>query len=172
MKYYSNLKELKFTPAMKKYTEEKLQKLEKYLDDVSTGSVTLKKEGKDRIKLEISLEGVRSSKSGEDFYTLVLEVIEQLERQISKFREINKSKKRKNFKEYIEQVKDEIVSEPKTAVREKFLVLTPITEIEAIQELEVLGHQFFVYKDIDRGGKTCIIYKRNDGQYGVIVTTE
>ena len=57
MKYYSNLKESKFTPAMKSYTEEKLQKLEKYLDDVSTGSVTLKREGKG-IKLEISLEGV------------------------------------------------------------------------------------------------------------------
>jgi putative sigma-54 modulation protein len=170
MKYYSNLKELKFTSAMKKYTENKLQKLGKYLDDISTGSVTLKREGKG-IKLEISLEGVRSSKAGEDFYTLVLDVIEQLERQISKFREIDKSRRRKNFKEYIDHIKEEVIAQPKTAVREKFLILSPITENEAIQELEVLGHTFFVYKDIDRR-KTCVVYKRNDGQYGLIVTTD
>jgi len=166
LSYHSNLKTVKFTKAMKEYTEEKLNKLSKFLDDVNTGYVNLKKEG-EFLKLEIALQGVRASKSGEDFYSLVIAVVEQLERQIKRYKNLVKGKKRDNFKDF--EIEENIIHEYQPIEREKKVNLVELHDLEAIEELELSGHSFHAYYDIDRKA-ICILYARNDGKYGLIIT--
>lgn len=163
MKFYSNESSMKFTKAMKSHVEEKLQKLKKLVVDVN-GRATLKKEGH-LLKLEITLPGnIRASKAGDDFYALTNEVVDQLEAQIIRTARLSKTKVRDNILASVFNEND--VEDYK--VRDKIIMKEEMSLEEAIEEMEILGHQFFTYEDIDEH-TTCIIYKRNDGDYGRII---
>ena len=94
----------------------------------------------------------------------------KLERQIRK----NKTRLNINTKESVKEfnfdyeVKDEEASKEKI-VKRKNIETKPMDEEEAILEMELLGHSFFVYKDMDTNN-TCVLYKRKDGDYGLIET--
>jgi putative sigma-54 modulation protein len=161
MQFFSKSNTLSFTKAMESYLIEKIEKLSKHVDDLN-GKAVINKEGS-LIKLEISLPGnIRASRSGSDYYILVIEVIEQLENQIKKFKSISKKKKHDNL-----TFNGEFEEEPYN-VREKILIQQKLSRDEAIEEMELLGHSFFIYEDIDQRS-TCVIYKRNDGEYGCII---
>jgi putative sigma-54 modulation protein len=170
MEYHAQSKTLEFTEAMKSHVELQVETLGTYLNDLN-GRAVLRKEGP-LFVLELTMDGVRGSSTGEDFYDLTREVVEKIERQIKKSIGIRQYKpsKKANFKEFVGELSlnPELVEEP--VQREKHLVLEEITDREAIEELELLGHDFYVYKDIDRSGNTCVLYKRRNGTYGVIVT--
>jgi putative sigma-54 modulation protein len=167
--YYSESKEFKFTQAMKDYTQDKISKLSRILDSIN-GYARVKKNGH-QLKLEIDLGGIRASKSGSDFYSLVIDVVDQLEIQIKKYKSIRRDKtvksKINNVKDLAEEINYEV--EDDLIQREKLVVLDNMTDIEAIEKMELLGHQFFVYNDIDRKA-TCVIYKRNADGYGILIT--
>ena len=81
--------------------------------------------------------------------------------------EIVKILKEEGFiKDY--EVKEEEASKEKI-VKRKNIETKPMDEEEAILEMELLGHSFFVYKDMDTNN-TCVLYKRKDGDYGLIET--
>jgi putative sigma-54 modulation protein len=163
MQFISKTSELSFTKAMEEYVESKVQKLSRHLSDLD-GKATINKEGIN-FKLEISLPGnIRASKAGSDFYDLVIEVVEQLERQIKKFKSVKtKGKKHSNVLEIeIDDVTEDY------DVREKIIFKEEMTREEAIEKMELLGHSFFAYEDID-DRSTCVVYKRNDGAYGRLI---
>jgi putative sigma-54 modulation protein len=163
MQFVSKTSSLSFTPAMESYVKEKIQKLSKYVDDLN-GKAILNKEGS-FLKLEISLPGnIRASRVGYDFYTLVTEVVEQLEGQIRKFKTIKrKEAKHSNLNfDYFEG------DQAKYDVREKMIIKQEMSQEEAIENMELLGHSFFAYEDLDQR-TTCVVYKRNDGGYGCLV---
>jgi putative sigma-54 modulation protein len=155
-----------FTEAMKDYTAEKLEKLTKYLD-VSDAVCKYKKEGND-FKVEISLgDNIRAAKKGDDFYHVVIEVVDVLASNIKKYRKSRAYQERHcGISEDVE-VQEFVKS---GIVREKIHVIEETTEDIAISKMELLGHTFYIYKDIDRGGDTCVVYKRTEGDYGLIVT--
>lgn len=158
MKFVGN-----FTTAMKEFAEAKLEKLNTF--DINNATVTYKKI-KDDFKVEISLgSDIRASQSGEDFYTLVNQVVEKLEGQIRRYRTSTIFRKR-----HIHESEDNSEYEDNEISREKLVLLESLTVNEAIESMEALSHTFFVYKDIDRSENTCIVYKREDGSYGVIET--
>jgi putative sigma-54 modulation protein len=169
LNYYSEGKEFKFTQAMKDYTEEKTNKLLRILDTVE-GNARVKKNGH-QLKLEIDLGGVRASKTGTDFYALVIDVVDQLETQIKKYRSIRKEKTLKSKVNNVKDIVDNIIYEEEDDLiqREKFVILDNLTDIEAIEKMELLGHSFFVYNDIDRKA-ACVIYRRNSKGYGILIT--
>jgi putative sigma-54 modulation protein len=178
MEFYSDKKRIEFTDAMKNYVIEKVEKLKKFVDSID-GRTTLKKEGH-QLKLEIAIPGnIRASQSGIDFYSLVIDVVNQLEGQIRKYKTVRLKHRNRNklafnileFQEELEAMENDKDEEINKIVREKFIPLEIITREEAIEEMELLGHSFFIFRDISND-QISTIYKRNDGNYGILVLPE
>ena len=161
----------KITDAMKDYAEEKLEKLEKYIKDNEsiTGYVLFKVNGpRQKIEITIPLKNftLRIEESGDDFYALIDTATDKLERQIRKNKSKLESKRYKEKKDFVLDFIDEKYEEDKI-VRRKQMDYKPMDEDEAIIQMELLGHDFFLYRDIDTD-KVSLIYKRKDGNYGLI----
>ena len=166
---------IKVTDAMRDYANEKLERINKYLDDSSNvnANVVVKVENyKQKVEVTIPLKNfiLRSEEAQDDFYAAMDITVDKIERQIRKNKTKLQSKKVKDYKEivfdYIEQVEDE---EEEVIVKRKKIDVKPMSEEEAIIQMELLGHQFYLFKDAETL-KPSVVYKRNDGQYGIIET--
>ena len=161
------------TKSIKEYIESKLSKLDKYFNnDDFTATVLTKKEGRNQ-KIEVTIPTntftLRNESVNEDLYAAIDNVVDKLERQIRKNKDkINKKHNKKVIEDFELILEDEFTEEEKV-VKRKNLELKPIDEEEAIIEMEMLGHNFFVYNDSD-SGKICVLYKRKSGNYGIIET--
>jgi len=174
MEYFAKEESLKFTESMKTFLETKLQKLSKYIKDLD-GRVVLKKEGSLK-KLEISLPGnIRSSAVHENYYEAVLIVIHQLEKQLDRYKQVHKTNKRKrnnsldklpfNISDYLDNEVPEIDD---YKIIEKYISKEIISKEEAIEKMELLGHNFYAFINIENENFS-VIYKRLDGQYGCLI---
>ena len=160
------------TEAMKGYAEEKIEKLEKYLekaDEVKCNILFKVRGPKQKIEITIPLSNctLRVEEEGQDFYAAIDTSIDKLERQIvkNKTRLLNKRNKSKQdfileFEQLEEENKDKIE-------KRKTIELKPMDEEEAILQMELLNHDFYMFKDIDTD-KVAIIYKRKNNGYGII----
>ena len=164
---------LKVTDAMKEYIEEKLEKLNKYLENSENvrASVIVKvKNHEQRVEITIPLKAfiLRSEESKDDFYAAVNKTIDKLERQIRKNKTRIMSKQVKTNKDFsMSAFADEEESDDKKILKRKKVEVKPMNEEEAILQMELLGHQFYMYKDSDTD-QVAVVYKRTDGNYGVI----
>ena len=164
---------LKVTDAMKEYIEEKLDKLNKYLENSENvrASVIVKvKNHEQRVEITIPLKAfiLRSEESKDDFYAAVDKTIDKLERQIRKNKTRIMSKQVKTNKDFsMSAFADEEESDDKKILKRKKVEVKPMNEEEAILQMELLGHQFYMYKDSDTD-QVAVVYKRTDGNYGVI----
>ena len=157
------------TESIKDYIESKLDKLNKYFnsDDITATIVTKKEGRKQKIEVTIPTSSftLRNEVYDDDLYAAIDSVVDKLERQIRK----NKDKiNKRNNKDFEVTLEDEFYEEEKVVKRKK-VELKPIDEEEAILEMELLGHSFFVYKDVDTDN-ICVLYKRKNGNYGIIET--
>ena len=164
---------IKVTDAMKSYIEDKLGRLDKYLEDSSNvrANVIVKVKGHlQTMEITIPLKSfiLRSEETQEDFYAAVDKTIDKLERQIRKNKTRLMSRKSKpTFDFNFEMIEVEEEKEENKIVKRKTIEVKPMDEEEAILQMELLGHQFYMYKDADTN-KPAVVYKRNDGNYGVI----
>lgn len=167
---------IKITPAIKKYTHEKLGKLDKYFDNPEEikSNVLAKIRGEEQIvevTIPIKHAILRAEEKSEDLYAAIDLVIEKLERQIRK----NKTKflKRKQKEKWPELNLDFSVKsseiDKKKVVKEKLIETKPMSKEEAILQMELLDHDFFVYKD-EKTLEIAVIYKRRDSNYGILHT--
>ena len=174
MKYNIRGDKMVITEAIKDYTETKLGKLEKYFkDDDITANVLARVRGNSQI-VEVTIPTdkfiLRSEEENDDLYAAIDLVTDKLERQIRK----NKTRLNRNIKDSVKEfnfdfdIKDEEEAKEKV-VKRKNIEMKPMDEEEAILEMELLGHSFFVYKDMDTKN-ICVLYKRKDGDYGLIET--
>jgi putative sigma-54 modulation protein len=175
MKYNIRGDKVTVTQSMKSYITEKLSKMDKYFEnpDEITANVLVKIKGLEQI-IEVTAQTkrftLRAEESHEDFYAAVDLVIAKLERQIRK----NKTRLNRNVKESVKEFNFDyelpMEEEAKeTVVKRKKLEMKPMSEEEAVLEMELLGHNFFVYKDMDTNSVN-VLYKRKDGDYGLIET--
>lgn len=164
---------LEITEAMESYAKEKISRLEKYLEnsDDTHATILVKIHGHLHIvEVTIPLKNfiLRAEESKDDFYAAMDTVTDKLERQIRKNKTRIAAKKNKEVKDfaydYIQSIEEE--SEEKIVKRKKIEV-KPMDEEEAILQMELLGHEFYLYKDIETG-EPAVIYKRKDGDYGII----
>lgn len=166
---------VKVTKAMSDYIEEKLQRLDKYLENSENvrASVIVKvKNHEQRVEITIPLKSfiLRSEETKDDFYAAVDKTIDKLERQVRKNKTRLMSKKVKqsfdfNFDSIVLDKDEE--KEDKKIVKRKTIEVKPMNEEEAILQMELLGHQFYMYKDSETN-KPAVVYKRNDSNYGII----
>lgn len=168
---------LEITPAIRSYIEEKIGRLDKYLENPEnvTANVIARIRGVEQtVEVTIRLKKVilRAEESHKDLYAAVDLVSEKLERQIRK----NKARiSKKNNINLVNELninfeldKEDIEEkEENRIVKRKTIEMKPMSEEEAILQLDLIGHDFFVYKDVDTN-KVCVIYKRKDNNYGII----
>jgi len=164
---------LEITEAMKDYVKEKLAKLDKYIDSPENVDASiLVKVNKQSHKVEITIPlkkvMLRAEVEQESFYAAVDVAIDKLERQIRKNKTRISSKKNKDEKDfvydYIDTIKEE---ESNKIVKRKKIDVKPMDEEEAILQMELVGHEFYLFKNIETG-KAALVYKRKDGNYGMI----
>ena len=165
---------IKITAAMKNYVEEKLGKLDKYLENSENvrASVIVKVKGHDNtVEITIPLKSfiLRSEEKQDDFYAAVDLTIDKLGRQIRRNKERMMSKKVSPSHEFnfesIELEKEE--KDTNKIVKRKSIEVKPMNEEEAILQMELLGHEFFMFKNSDTD-KPAVVYRRKDGNYGII----
>lgn len=164
------------TKAIKEYIADKLDRLNKYFDkpDEITANILVKVKGFEQT-IEVTIPTpnftIRNEESAEDLYAAIDLVSDKIERQIrknkTKINKIEKDTARKLNFSFADMEDEE--EEEKTIVRRKSLSTKPMDEEEAILQMEMLGHDFFVYKDRDTKN-VCILYKRKDNNYGLIET--
>lgn len=166
-------KNIEVTPALKEIVEKKISKLDKYFEPNVEAKATLSVQKNRQIfEVTIPFNGVilRREESSDDMYKSIDIVEEKLQRQIRK----QKTKlSRKNsggslrYPDFVpDQVKDDEESTAKV-VKTKNFGVKPMSREEAVLQMELLGHTFFVYEDSD-SNNINVLYKRNDGNYGLI----
>lgn len=163
----------------KEMITEKLSKLDKYFGEEGNATVTLTHK-RNLSTLEITIKAsntlFRSEVDADSFRDAMDRSIDNIERQIRK----NKTKLRKKLREGI--ISDaaiaaeslEAVDEPEESdiiIRKKVFEYTPMSPEEAVMQMNLLGHSFFVFNDAITG-KTCVVYTRKDGNYGLIEPEE
>ena len=160
------------TKAINDYITEKLEKLDKYFEDVKNikASVIIRVKNNEQI-IEVTVPTskftLRAEEKHADLYAAIDLVVDKLERQIRK----NKTKLTNKYKNIIQVelpvLEDEEEEEELKVVKRKNIDTKPMDEEEAILQMELLNHDFFVFKNVD---EECVsvMYKRRDGNYGII----
>lgn len=156
---------------MKLTIENKLQKLDKYFSDECSATVTLSCRHNQKC-LEITIVWAdtifRSEVEDETFRNALDRAIYTIERQIRK----NKTRLAKRlrsgaFEHGILETGEDFEEDTEFTIRRKSFVLKPMSAEEAIMQMNLLGHEFFVFKD-DQTEKVCVVYQRHDNTYGLI----
>ena len=166
---------LEITDAIKDYVEDKLGRLDKYFKDSNINANVLLKVKGNRQIIEVTVLTdkyiLRSEEENNDLYAAIDLVVDKLEGQIgknkTKLKKQNIDNKYKDFNFDYELEEDEENND--VIVKHKEIEMKPMDSEEAILEMELLGHSFFVYKDVDTGNIN-VLYKRKDGNYGLIET--
>lgn len=170
MKFNIHGKNIEVTDPIRSYIESKIGKIEKYFKDTDLEAVVnLRVRGKEQI-VEVTIPAnkmvLRAEEKHNDLYAAVDLVSDKLERQIRK----NKTKARKNLKQTIVFTDFDVpASEDVDAgiVKRKVVDTKPMSEEEAILQMELIGHDFFLFKN-DKTNELCVVYKREDGGYGIL----
>ena len=156
--------------ANRDYAQKKLAKLENMLPDFNTVSARVVcKVYKSYHKVEVTIPSkniiLRAEVSDADIYAAIDGAIDKLMTQVRRYNDKTKDKLGKNT------IRHAVEPEKKEAkvVRDKHVDLIPMTREEALDQMELLGHDFFVYLDKETM-KTNVIYLRDDGDYAVIET--
>lgn len=157
--------------SLKSVIEKKLSKFDKFFDKDTEAFVTCKTRKADKIiEITVNYKGTtfRSEEENETFITALDRAMESLERQIRKNKtRLEKTIREEAFREDGEYA-DEYDEEGEFEIRVKSFPFKPMTPEEAILQMNLLGHSFFAFNDADTN-ETCVVYKRREGSYGLIV---
>lgn len=172
---------IEVTDAIRNFTEEKVSKLERYFknDPEVFAHANIKtyhnKQGKFEITIPMKGLTLRAEEVHDDLYVAIDQAIEKLERQIRK----HKTKINRKFRETTEKEMDmfsvetptteETIEDEIKVFKSKEFTLKPMDAEEAILQMNMLGHDFYIFNDRVTDG-TSIVYIRKDGKYGLIET--
>ncbi len=175
MKFQYTEKKVSLPTNVHAYAEKKVMKLERFFGDNAEALVAFSVE-KDRNKVEITVHAAntyfRASESTSDMFASIDAAVSTIERQIRK----NKTRLARRLRQDAFARTAEITSFAPEAeeeaqfdiVRVKEFPMKPMTREEAILQMNLLEHTFFAFKDEENGQAFAVVYKRNDGGYGLI----
>ena len=154
--------------------DKKIQRFEKYLDSHASAKVVLSKAGKqERYKMEITIKSknlfVRSEVESDNMYANLDTCLAKIERQIVRIAGKVKDSVKSIDPQSLLLFDDVPEIEPAKIVKNKEFEIDRMTEEQAIDQLELLGNDFYIYKD-NETGNVNVLYKRSDGDYGLIKT--
>ena len=173
MKITVNARQMTVRESLKEMVIKKLEKLDKYFPAEGEATVTFSRKH-DKENLEITIFAAntlfRSEIEDETFQNALDRSVDTIERQIRK----NKTRLEKRLRdgafadEYFEEDGDE---ETEFKIRTKTFSYKPMSVEEAILQMNLLDHEFFVFEE-DESGDVCVVYKRKDGDYGLIAPSK
>ena len=183
MKFNIRGENIEVTDAIREYVEKKISKLERYFDSTPTSDVHLNLcvyNDEQRIEVTIPMTNLllRGEVRHDDLYAATDLVVDKLERQVRKYKTKINRKSRQNgspkhvFAEMEKEIANnqEDTSDDFEIVRTKRFDLKPMDSEEAILQMDMLGHTFFVFNNVE-SGETSVVYRRKDGKYGLIEPT-
>lgn len=178
---------IEITDAIRSYVEKKVNKLDKYFVNTKmnvTARVNLRvypnKSAKAEVTILLPYLSLRAEETSDDLYKSIDLVIDKLIRQIHKFNtRINRKSREKGINDFkltipdsdYEEEAEDNGNDAMEVVRTKRLALKPMNSQEAILQMNILDHNFFIFEDTDTNG-ISIVYKRRDGRYGLIETND
>ena len=171
MRYIISGKNIDITPGLKEAAENKIGKLERYFSPDTEVQVTMSVEkGRQKIEVTIPVKGsiIRAEQDSNDMYVSIDLVEEIIERQIKKYKTklIDKKQSALSFSEAFLQEEPEHVETIKI-VKTKRFAMKPMDPEEACIQMELLGHNFFMFLNADTN-EVNVVYKRKSNSYGLI----
>ncbi len=175
MKIIFKGKHIEVTDAMRNYIEKRLSKIERHFDHILEVIVTLSVE-KNRQIVEATLQAsralIRAEEETDDMYASIDKVADKLERQIQKHKEKYFQKphpctEKKGLANKEVNAEDSESDKIAKIVKIKRFAIKPMSVEEAAMQMDLLGHSFFVFAN-DNTNKVNVIYKRKDGNFGLI----
>ena len=178
MKFVFTDKKVDLPNSVHAYAEKKVGKLDRFFKEDATAAITFSVE-KDRLnKVEVTVRSsgtiFRVSESTSDMHASIDAAVTTLERQIRKNKtRLEKRLRQGAFERAVDAVETSFApEEPEEGeynlVRSKTFPIKPMTRDEAILQMNLLGHSFFAFKDEEAGGVFAVVYRRYDGDYGLI----
>ena len=180
MKFQFSEKKVKLPGNVHAYAEKKVMKLARYFEEDAEALVVFSVE-KNRNKVELTVHGAgtwfRASESTSDMFASIDAAVGTIEGQIRK----NKTRLARRLRQdaFVRSVQEETSFAPEpeeeedlSIVRVKSFYFKPMTREEAVLQMNLLEHNFFAFRDEDKGGAFAVVYRRNDGGYGLIEDTE
>ncbi|GGK24022.1 ribosomal subunit interface protein [Caldalkalibacillus thermarum] len=181
MKFNIRGENIEVTPALRDYVEKKVGRLERYFnEDITSDVYVTLKVTRDEHSVEVTIPMpkllLRAEEKSLDMYASIDLVVEKLERQIRKYKtKINRKFRQDGsvkqlFQEVngqAEETHEEETDDKIEIVRTKRFNLKPMDAEEAVLQMDLLGHNFFVFSDAETQ-KVSVVYKRKDGRYGLI----
>ncbi|MBR3624274.1 MAG: ribosome-associated translation inhibitor RaiA [Selenomonadaceae bacterium] len=166
-------KNIEITPVLREYVEKRIGKIEKYFDNLDEINVLLTvSKGRHIVEVTVPVSGgvlLRGEEATMDMYTSIDLVYEKLERQIRKQKTKLEKRFRQNFNaDAIEEgpvAREE--GEEYNIIRHKKFSVKPMDTQEAIMQMNLLNHNFFMFRD-STTESVNVVYKRADGDYGLI----
>jgi len=169
-------KNMEVTDALQRYAEKKVEKLEKYFQNIKEAIVTQSTQRNWHI-VEVMLEGdgivLRGEVRSDSMYASIDQVVEKLEKQVKRFKSklterVHPDEPPKELAAQIPIMPPEPIEElPPRIVRTKRFPLDPMSPDEAAMQMEMLGHNFFMFMNADTE-QVNVIYRRQDGDYGLL----
>ncbi len=169
-------KNIEATPALVDYAQKKLGKLDKHFEQATDVQVVLSVIREEHIvEVTLNLNGLilRGEESTSDMYASIDMVVDKLERQVKKYKtRMNKSLRFRGMRTISEkhaalEAEERAEDDAPQVVRTKRFTLKPMSVEEAILQMDLLGHNFFVFTNAETDGVN-VVYRRKDGNYGLI----
>jgi putative sigma-54 modulation protein len=165
-------KNVEVSDALQRYAEKKVEKLDRYFHNISEAIVTQSVQRNWHI-VEVTLEGdgilLRGEERSDNMYASIDQVVAKLESQIKRFKGklMDRAHPGEPPKEHVAAGPAEEGEEVPAIVRTKRVTLKPMTPDEAALQMEMLNHDFFIFQNADND-LVSVIYKRHDGNYGLL----
>lgn len=175
MKFTFTDKQVNLPASVHAYAEKKVGKLERYFKTEPEAAMVFSvQKGQNRVELTVRAGStiIRVSESTSDMFATVDAAVASVERQLRK----NKARLAKRLRQEAFTAEPEAVTsfapeegeDEITIVRTKRFPLKPMTAEEAVLQMNLVGHTFFAFRNIDQDGTFAVVYRRNDGGYGLI----
>ncbi|MCB9437958.1 MAG: ribosome-associated translation inhibitor RaiA [Anaerolineales bacterium] len=185
-------KNLHLTPRLETYIDKKVERLDRYLSNITEANLELRKEGRNEQPVaQLTIRHRNGTifraedKKQQDIFAAIDEVVDKMYRQVERYKSKRRHKKggdrwidldvAEDLALPIPEAEEEPI--PETAfdeeemliVRRKDVLLNPMLEDEAMEQIDLLGHDFFVFLNGETG-RVNVLYKREDGNYGLLAT--
>ncbi len=174
-------KNVEVTEALRQYVEKKLGRLDRYLDNISSATVEISREktksAQDRHEVEVTIVAngtiLRGETKADDPFAAVDVVSDVMHRQIVRYKERlykrwrTAAGKAAAAEASEEAAQESLPREERRIVKTKQFAVKPVTLEEAVEHMELLGHDFFVFYNVDTD-QINVLYRRRDGDYGLI----
>ena len=172
MKMNFTARQMRVYDLVRENAETKLSKFDKFFSDEAEMDITFSMpNGSEKVEITIRSQGMvfRAEEAADTFANAIDRATESLERQIRKNKtRLQKRIKSEGFKIAEEDIGESVEEEYVQEIRTKTFNIKPMSVEEAILQMNMLGHDFFVFKDAS-SNETCVVYKRKAGGYGLIV---